>query len=249
MRTLPLAATHAVPSPDTETLENDMTDRVMLISGGFGGLGSSLGETAVTAGYKVALSGRSPAPSATFPALRVGGANPGTEDGAKAIVDAVISEFGRVDVLVNATGDFSIGSVADGPVEEWARLFAASTIPSVAMSKASIPSLVASGAGRIINIGWTGGRSGKAFLGAASAAKAGILRLTEVLADELKDQGVTANTILPTVIDTPFNRQIMPEADRGSWVTYEQIVAAILFLASPQASALNGNELIVAPKG
>lgn len=226
-----------------------MTERVILISGGFGGLGTALGRAAANAGYKVALSGRSAAPEDAFPALRLGNADPATADGAKAIVDGVIAAFGRLDVVVNATGDFSIGSVADGPVEEWVRLFAASIVPAVAISKAAIPALIASGTGRIINIGWTGGKAGKAFVGAASAAKAGIQRLTEALADELKDQGVTANTVAPTVIDTPFNRQVMPDADRSGWATYDQVAAAILFLAAPESSATNGNEIIVAPRG
>ena len=226
-----------------------MTKRVILISGGFGGLGTVLGKAAADAGYDVALSGRSPAPEGDFPALRIGSADPSTAEGAKAIVDAVIAKFGRLDVVVNATGDVSVGSVADGALGEWARLYAASAIPAVAISQAAIPSLVASGNGRIVNIGWTGARNGKAFLGAATAAKGAVHRLTEVLFDELKDQGVTANTVAPTVIDTPFNRQVIPDADTSTWTTYEQVAEAILFVASPAATAINGNELIVAPKG
>jgi NAD(P)-dependent dehydrogenase (short-subunit alcohol dehydrogenase family) len=226
-----------------------MAKRVMLISGGFGGLGTVLGRAAAGSGYQVALVGRSAAPDGDFDALRLGGIATGTSAGAAAASSAVLAKLGRLDVLVNATGDFSVGSVADGEVEEWVRLYAASVVPAVAMSKAAIPALVTSGAGRIVNVAWTGAREGKAFLGAASAAKAGVLRLTEALADELKDSGVTANAVLPTIIDTPFNRQVMPEADRSTWVSYEQVVTAILFLASSEASATNGNALIVAPKG
>jgi len=221
----------------------------MLINGGFGGLGTVLGAAAAERGYRVALSGRSASPAPYFKALRIGDADPATEAGAQAIVAAVTSEYGAVDVLVNATGDFSVGSVADGAVEEWTRLFAASTIPAVALSKAAIPQLIRSDAGRIINIAWTGARRGRAFLGAASAAKSGCLRLTEALADELKEQGVTANAVLPTVIDTPFNRQVLPDADRSTWATYDEVATAILFLASPEAAAINGSELLVAPKG
>jgi NAD(P)-dependent dehydrogenase (short-subunit alcohol dehydrogenase family) len=226
-----------------------MTGRVMLVTGGFGGLGTALGKAAGKAGYRVALVGRSEAPSGDFDALRIGGTDVGIGSGAEAAVGSVLAKFGQLDVLVNATGDFSVGTVADGDVNEWTRLFAAITVPAVSASKAAIPALMKSGAGRIINIGWVGGREGKAFVGAGSAAKAGIQRLTETLADELKGHRVTANAVLPTAIDTPRNRQMVPDADRSGWVTYDQVVTAILFLASPEASGISGAQLPVAPRG
>lgn len=225
-----------------------MSNRVMLITGGFGGLGTALGQAAERSGYKVALVGRSEAPRDDFDAFRIGGMDVGKGD-APAVVDAVLEKFGRLDVLVNATGDISVGTVADGNVEDWAYLFAATTITAVAASKAAIPTLSKSEAGRIINISWVGGREGKAFVGASSAAKAGLLRLTETLADELKHLNITANAVLPTAIDTPRNREMMPDADRSGWVTYDEVVSAILFLASPDASGLNGSQLVIAPRG
>ena len=77
-------------------------------------------------------------------------------------------------------------------------------------------------------------------MGAYAAAKAGVHRLTESLAEELKADGVTVNAVLPSIIDTPANRADMPEADFSAWVAPADLAEVILFLASPAARALTG---------
>lgn len=220
-----------------------MSERVMLITGGFGGLGTCLGGMAANAGYKVALVGRSPAPEGGFPALRIGGADLGDPARAREAVGEVVEKLGGLDVLVNAVGDFTIGSVKDGNVEDWLRLYAANVVPAVAACKAAIPALAASGSGRIVNVGAALGGQGAPFVGAASAAKSAVARLTETLAGELAESGVTANIVLPTIIDSPRNRQMMPDADPAQWVTYDDVAKAILSLASPDAGGKTGQAI------
>jgi len=84
-----------------------------------------------------------------------------------------------------------------------------------------------------------------AGMGAYAASKAGVLRLTESLAEEEKNTGVRVNAVLPTIIDTPRNRADMPKADFTRWVKPEEIAKAILFLLSGDATAITGAELLI----
>jgi NAD(P)-dependent dehydrogenase (short-subunit alcohol dehydrogenase family) len=77
-------------------------------------------------------------------------------------------------------------------------------------------------------------------MGAYAASKAGVARLTEALAEELKDQRITVNAVLPSIIDTPPNRADMPKADFDRWVKPEQLADVIVFLLSDQAAAITG---------
>ena len=86
-------------------------------------------------------------------------------------------------------------------------------------------------------------------MGAYAASKAGVQRFTEALAEELKDQGVTVNAILPGIIDTPRNRIDMPQADFSRWVSPEAIAQVILFLASDAAGAVTGAAIPVTGRG
>jgi NAD(P)-dependent dehydrogenase (short-subunit alcohol dehydrogenase family) len=77
-------------------------------------------------------------------------------------------------------------------------------------------------------------------MGAYAASKAGVAKLTEALADEVKDRGITVNAVLPSIIDTPANRADMPKADFAKWVTAEQLGDVIAFLLSAKAQAVTG---------
>ena len=86
-------------------------------------------------------------------------------------------------------------------------------------------------------------------MGAYTASKAGVQKLTESLADELKDRGITVNAILPGTIDTPRNRSDMPDADFSRWVTPDAIADVVLYLASDNAQAVTGAAIPVFGRG
>ncbi|WP_393937411.1 SDR family NAD(P)-dependent oxidoreductase [Piscinibacter sakaiensis] len=94
--------------------------------------------------------------------------------------------------------------------------------------------------GRIVNVGAAAaGRAGKG-MGAYTAAKSGVLRLTEALAEELKDGRATVNAVLPSILDTPANRAEMGEADAGRWVRPEALAGVIAFLLSEAGAPIHG---------
>ena len=117
-------------------------------------------------------------------------------------------------------------------------------------NKTALPAMLERGRGRIINIG-AGAAAGRAAagMGAYTASKAGVQRLTESLSDEVKDRGITVNAILPGTIDTPRNRADMPHADFTRWVAPEEIAEVILFLASDAARAVTGAAIPVLGRG
>ena len=157
------------------------------------------------------------------------------------VFEEIAAHFGRVDALANIAGGFQWQTLAvSEDLAEWGRLHAMNLQTCVTASKAALPWLVKSGAGRIVNVGSTGAAKGAAGMGAYAASKAGVMRFTEALADELKLHGVTVNAVLPSIIDTPANRADMPKAAHDRWVKPEEIARVIAFLISDAASAVTG---------
>ena len=113
------------------------------------------------------------------------------------------------------------------------------------VARAVVPVMLKAGSGRIVNIGAGAGQAGVPQLGAYSASKSVVIRLTESMAGELKERGINVNCILPSVIDTARNRQDMPDADFSKWVRPEALAKVIGFLASEAATPIHGAALPV----
>jgi NAD(P)-dependent dehydrogenase (short-subunit alcohol dehydrogenase family) len=129
-------------------------------------------------------------------------------------------------------------------------MYAMNLKTAVVLTQAALPAIRKSQAGRIVLVG-AGAAAGKAAAGMAAytASKAGVHKLTESLADELKDAGITVNAVLPGVIDTPVNRKDMPDADFGRWVAPSALANVIHFLASTEAEAVTGALIPVNGRG
>ena len=119
-------------------------------------------------------------------------------------------------------------------------LYAMNVKTAANASRAALPWLRKSAAGRIVNVGAMGAVKSAAGMGAYGASKAGVHRLTESLAEELKGEGITVNAVLPSIIDTPANRADMPDADFSAWVSPADLAKVMLFLASPDGRAVTG---------
>jgi NAD(P)-dependent dehydrogenase (short-subunit alcohol dehydrogenase family) len=107
-------------------------------------------------------------------------------------------------------------------------------------SRAVVPHMLRQGSGKIIHIAARPGLQGRAESAAYSASKSAVLRLTESLSAELRDSGINVNCVIPGTLDTPPNREAMPEADTSRWVSPDSLAEVILFLASPAARDIHG---------
>ena len=217
-----------------------MDGKVIVITGALGALGSVVADEALARGARIASVDHAPTQvPATPDRLELGGVDLTDAAQAKKAIDAAARHFGRLDALINIAGGFAFEAVADGDSKTWQRMYALNVTTALNASRAAMPYLAKSTAGRIVNVGAMGALQAGAGMGAYAASKAGVHRLTEALAAEQKGT-ITVNAVLPSTIDTAVNRASMPKADFGKWVTAEELANVILFLASDAASAVTG---------
>ena len=127
----------------------------------------------------------------------------------------------------------------DGDISTWDRMWAMNVQTALNACRSTIPFFEA-GHGSIVNIGSATAAKAEFGKGAYAAAKSGVARLTEALAEELKSKAIRVNAVLPSIIDTPANRKDMPDADFDSWVTTRELANVIAFLLSDKASGITG---------
>jgi NAD(P)-dependent dehydrogenase (short-subunit alcohol dehydrogenase family) len=217
--------------------------RVFVITGASGALGSAVALAVAGQGHRVALIDHAThTPHGLIDGdhcLILGGVDLTDAASASAAIEAAAARFGGLDVVLNIAGGFSWETVEGGDAETWRTLFRLN-LETANVCRAAIPHLKASKAGRIVNVGANGAVKAAAGMGAYAASKAGVHRLTEALAEELKGHGVTVNAVLPSILDTAANRADMPKADFATWVTTDELAAVMLFLAGEKASAVTG---------
>ncbi|MEH6588312.1 MAG: SDR family NAD(P)-dependent oxidoreductase [Halioglobus sp.] len=152
-----------------------------------------------------------------------------------------VESIGQFDALLNIAGGFTMGMDAAEPSDEqWNWMFSINvqTMRNAVMS--AVPIFKTGERGKIVNIGALGALSGAGAMSAYCCAKSSVMRLTESLSEELKADGINVNAVLPSIIDTPANREAMPDANFNEWVTPDKLAQVICFLASEEASAVHG---------
>lgn len=218
-----------------------LKDKRIIVTGAFGSLGAAVVRAVLDAGAKVAAIDRAdvlPSAGDLAGSQCFGGVDLADTAAAKNIVDAAAKSMGGLDALVNIAGTFRYETLADGSPDTWDLLYRINLRTAVAASSAALAHLKAGG--RIVNIGAASALKAGAGVGAYTASKSGVMRMTEALAEELKSRDITANALLPSIIDTPPNRKDMPKADFDKWVKPQQLADVIVFLLSDQASAITG---------
>ena len=229
---------------------------IVVITGAFGALGRAVAQAFAMRGAQLALLDVAPQPPTVVRELLgraplvFGGVDLTDLEATRRVMAATSMRFGGIDVLVNIAGGFQWEKLENGDLETWDQLYAMNLRTAVVCCKTALPAMLERGKGRIINIG-AGAAAGRAAagMGAYTASKAGVQRLTESLSEEVKDRGITVNAILPGTIDTPRNRADMPDADFGRWVAPDDVAEVILFLASDAARAVTGAAIPVFGRG
>ncbi|MGA9089688.1 MAG: 3-oxoacyl-ACP reductase FabG [Bradyrhizobium sp.] len=217
-----------------------MDGKVIVVTGASGALGKVVAISALAKGARVACVDHAAAQAAATPGrIELGGVDLTDAAQANKAIEAAAAHFGRLDALINIAGGFAFEAIAEGDPKTWQRLYALNVLTALNASRSAIPHLVASGSGRIVNVGAMGALQAGSGMGAYAASKAGVHRLTEALAAEWKGK-ITVNAVLPSTIDTAANRASMPNADFAKWVTPDELANVILFLASDAASAVTG---------
>jgi NAD(P)-dependent dehydrogenase (short-subunit alcohol dehydrogenase family) len=219
---------------------------VCIITGAFGTLGAAAARALSGAGARIALLDRTPtAPPGLIDAcgpdaIEIGGIDLADAAAAARAFDTARRQLGEPQVLVNIAGMFRWQPLVAGGVEIWDALFEGNLKTAVTSTRAALAHMARRSGGRIINIGAHAALRAGAGMGAYTASKSAVHRLTESLAEELKETGITVNAILPSIIDTPANRADMPQADFSRWVTPEALAEVIVFLASNASQAITG---------
>jgi NAD(P)-dependent dehydrogenase (short-subunit alcohol dehydrogenase family) len=231
-----------------------LQDKTALITGATGALGATVTRAFAQTQARLVLTGRSKeklerlASEISLPEERILTAAADVTQAAdvQALVAAVAARFGRINVLLNVAGGWSGGKpVGETSVEDWDRLVALNLRSAFLLSRAVLPGMLEAGWGRIVHISSKTAVEPRAKQAAYAVSKMGLITLTEVIAAEVKGSGVTANVILPSIIDTPANRESIPKADPAKWVKPEHIAATMRFLCSEEAASINGARIPV----
>lgn len=227
----------------------DFTNRVLMITGAAGNLGSVTGRAFLASGARLALVDRQEESlQAAFPELInepdylmsicADLTSPAEVD---RVMSAAVDHFGRIDVLVNTVGGYRAGSpLHETPVDTFDFMIDLNARTVFITTQCVTPHMLRQGYGKIIHLAARPGLRGAANASAYSAGKAAVIRLVESASAELKDKGINVNCILPGTIDTPQNRQAMPDADYDRWVAPESLANVIQFLASNESRDIHG---------
>ena len=213
--------------------------RTIAVTGGHGVLGRAVVEAALIDSLNVAVIDHAAGLQVPEGVLEVGGVDLTDAAAAERAMAVVAERFGRIDALLNIAGGF-VWQTTDDAEPAWDRMFALNLKTALNASRAALPFLKQSADGRIVNVGANAALKSAPGMGPYAASKSGVHRLTESLAEELKETSVTVNAVLPSILDTAQNRADMPDADPAKWVKPADLARVMLFLVSPESRAITG---------
>lgn len=222
-----------------------MKGKQVLLTGGTGGLGMGVTAAVLAQGAEVTipyyveseverLKGKLSA--VEFERIRFVSADLSQES----VVEQLINDMRRVDILIHLVGGFAMGKTHEYSFEDWKRDFDLNLNSTFLVCKHSLRKMLEHGYGRIVTVGSRGAVQPAGQMAAYCASKAGVVALTKAIADETKGTNITANVVLPSVIDTPSNREAMGEENASQWVKPESLAQVICFLASDAAKDVRG---------
>ena len=224
------------------------TDKVIIVTGAAGNVGSAVTRLLASRGAKVAavdtlgppltaVMATLENPSRHLPIPEVDLTDPTACD---SLVARVVHTLGGLHGVATTVGGFAMGKLAETSLDQWDAMFNLNVKTTWNIYRAAAPVLKAAGGGSLVGIGSAAGLHGSSQMAPYAATKSAVMRLTESLADELRPDRIRVNAVLPTTIDTPQNRAAMPSADTTRWVKPTEVAEAMLFLLSDAASGVTG---------
>jgi NAD(P)-dependent dehydrogenase (short-subunit alcohol dehydrogenase family) len=235
-------------------MEINFQGKVVLVTGGTGGLGHGVSQAFLSEGATVIATYRDPKEFAALQAAAgdrfqnlQGAQTDVTKDSsAAALVQDLILKHGRLDVVIHTVGGYA------GGIKLWElepavfdRMLNLNLRSGFAMAQATIPAMLKQGSGVLINISARAAVDHAAGASAYAASKAAAVALMDSLAADLKGTGVRVNSVLPSIIDTEANRKAMPDAPFDKWPKPDEIADVLLFLASDKARLIHGASIPV----
>jgi len=233
---------------------SDFSDKVIIVTGPGGNLGSAVIKRfkpenpsfVLLDRHSERLNQRFPELAKTTGHLLIPDIDLVNQESVHAAIQKAINTFGHIDCVIHTAGGFQMGEqVHEITAESWNHMMDLNVKTLLNISRSVIPQMIHQQSGKIITIGARPSFSGKARMGAYSAAKTAVLRLTESMSAELKSKGINVNCVIPGTIDTPDNRQAMPDADTSRWVSPESLADVIYFLCSRAANDIHGSAIPV----
>ena len=224
-------------------------NQVVLVAGGTGGLGRAVSLAFLAEGAKTVVTYRA---EPEFAALRdEAGANAATLQGhrvdvtdeaaVRTVVDTIVAQHGRLDVLVNTVGGYAGGiKLWELETKTFEQMLALNLRAGYALARAAVAPMLRQKHGAIVNVAAKAALDHGGGAAAYAASKAAAVAMMDSLAEDLKGTGVRVNSILPSIIDTEANRRAMPDADFTKWPKPEDLARVVLFLASDEARVVHG---------
>jgi NAD(P)-dependent dehydrogenase (short-subunit alcohol dehydrogenase family) len=231
----------------------DLSKRVVILTGATGHIGPTVLRAFLEQGAHVAVpvrdEGKGDALRASLgdlagtvddPRILVRATNVGDRAAMEAFVEQVLRAWGRLDVAANLVGGYASSDASSGDLAAYRAYWDQKVATIVTATTACLRPMRARGYGRIVNVGSMGALKGEKGAAGYAMANAALLRWTESLAEETKRDGITANCVLPRIIDNAENRAAMPKADPSRWATAAEIAALVVFLSTDEASGITG---------
>lgn len=219
----------------------EMEGRVVLVTGAKGGLGAFVTERFLAGGATVIGTSRSITQSDfTNPRFTAMAVDFSDATAVQAMVDQMISRFGKIDVLAHIMGGFAAGAIGETDERTWTQMLDLNLISAFHALRAVIPPMRKAKYGRIVAVGSLAATEPHAGLGAYVVSKTALTTLVQTVALENADANITANVVLPGTMDTPANRASMPTADFSKWLKPDDVARLILTLAEENSGLITG---------
>lgn len=226
----------------------DFRGRLVIVTGGTGFLGTAVCKAFLEANATVLavylLDAELPAFESTLGArskdvARVKADVPREGEMDRVAADA-LQRFGRIDALVNTVGGYMAERIEETSAEAFDRAMALNLKSAFLACRAVVPAMRKAGHGKIVSVSSRTALRGEEEAFLYSASKSGINRLTEALAEEVQEDNIQVNCVMPSIMDTPANRAAMPKAKFSKWVPTDAVARVIRWLCSDEADPISG---------